>query len=106
MKPMTGEIGKLSTDGEQVGGFKYWTAIQNRDSLQTIVRASRFWLLKAVKTDKFQAEFYSHNPDDKLKLVYSTDVTVQLPSYEIDKMQSKAIEMDLGVFDWLQGFGR
>ncbi len=100
MKPMTGEIGKLSIDGEQVGGFKYWTAIQNRNSLQTLVRASKFWLLKEVNTDKFQADFYSHNPDGNLKLVYSTPVTLTLPEYEIDKMMSSVIEMNLGKFDW------
>lgn len=105
-QPMTGEIGKLSINGEQVGGFKYWTAIQNRDSLQTIVRASKFWLLREIYTDKFQADFYSHNPDDKLKLVYSSDVSVNFPPYELDKMTDGIIEMNLGTFDWLQGLGR
>mgnify|MGYP001584765003 CR=1 FL=1 len=106
MKPMTGEIGKLSLNDEQVGGFKYWTAIQNRNSLQTIVRASKFWMLKKADTTRFQADFYSHNPNGNLNLVYSTAVTIELPDYEIDKMQAKAIEMNLGVFDWLQGIGR
>ena len=101
MKPMTGEIGKLSLGGKQVGGFKYWTAIQNRNSLQTVVRASKFWMLEEVESNKFDAEFYSHNPDDKLKLVYSAPVTVDLPHYELDKMMSHVIEINLGVFDWI-----
>lgn len=106
MKPMTGEIGKLSLNGEQVGGFKYWTAIENRDTLQTRVIASKFWFLKEVDTHQLQAEFYSHAPDGNLKLVYSTDVTADFPEYELDTMMSQKIEMNLGTFDWLQGLGR
>src|SRR3990167_7442248 len=105
MKPMTGEIGKLSINGNQVGGFKYWTAIQNRNSLQTIVRASRFWLFEKVDTNTFQADFYSHNPDGNLHLVYSVPVTVDLPEYESDKMMSKILTFDLGMFDWMGGVG-
>ena len=103
MKPMTGEIGKLSLSGKQVGGFKYWTAIQNRDSLQTHVIAPRFWMLQEISTNKLEADFYSHNFNDKLELVYSANVTVSLPKYEVGKMMSKRIDMDLGTFDWLQG---
>ena len=29
MKSMTGEVGKLSLNGEQIGGFKYWTAVMS-----------------------------------------------------------------------------
>jgi len=100
MKPMTGEIGKLSIGNKQVGGFKYWTAIQNRNSLQTIVKASKFWVLEKVDTNQFQAEFYSHNPGGNLHLVYTTDVDVNLPDCELDKMMSKTIEMNLGTFAW------
>ncbi len=103
MKPMTGEIGKLSLNGKQVGGFKYWTAIQNRNSLETKVIASRFWLLKKVNGDKLQAEFYSHIPEGELQLVYSADAKINFPEYELNKMESKTIEIDLGKFDWLNG---
>jgi len=106
MKPMTGEIGKLSLGGEQVGGFKYWTAIQNRNSLQTKVMASQFWLLREVANNKFQADFYSHIPDGELRLIYSTEVMVDFPEHEIDKMVSKTIEIELGTFDWTQGIGK
>ncbi len=102
MKPMTGEIGKLSLDGEQVGGFKYWTTIQNRNSLQTKVIASKFWLLKEVKTNKLQADFYSRTFGGELELIYSASVTINFPEYEIDKMMHKSIEMDLGIFDWVE----
>ncbi len=100
MKPMTGEIGKLSLNGEQVGGFKYWTAIQNRRTLETRVIASRFWLLKEFNGNKLRADFYSHVPNDKLELVYSADVTIDFPEYDINKMMLNSIEMKLGVFDW------
>lgn len=100
MKPMTGEIGQLSLNGEQVGGFKYWTAIQNRRTLETRVIASKFWLFKEVNSNKLQADFYSHEPNDKLELVYSAGVTIDFPEYILDKTISHSIEMNLGMFDW------
>ena len=103
MKPMTGEIGKLSLNGEQVGGFKYWTAIQNRNSLQTRVVASKFWLLKEIDTGELKADFYSHNPDGELRHIYSADITTTFPEYEVDKMMSKPISLELGTFNWVQG---
>ncbi len=101
MKPMTGEIGKLSLDGEQVGGFKYWTAIQNRKTLETRVIASKFWLFKEVNGDKLRADFYSHVPNDKLELVYSADVSIDFPEHTLNKTISYPIEMNLGTFDWV-----
>ncbi len=102
MKPMTGEIGKLSLNGEQVGGFKYWTAIRNRTTGQTRVRASRFWLLREVEANTFNAEFYV-NTNEGLECVYSTEVTAALPQSTVNKMVDKVIEMNLGTFDWVQG---
>ena len=103
MKPMTGEIGKLSANGKQVGGFKYWTAIQNRNSLHTIVNASKFWLFEEGAGNEFLASFYSHNPDGNLRLIYEVDATIDLPEYTPDRMIARTIAIDLGVFDWMGG---
>lgn len=106
MKPMTGEMGKLSIDGQQVGGFKYWTAIQNRDTLQCHVVASKFWVLKKVATNNMKAEFYAFDFNDNLELIYQADATVDFPEYVLDRMISRKLDIDLGEFDWLQGLGR
>lgn len=99
MKAMTGEIGKLSLNGEQVGGFKYWTAIIKLNPLHSRVIASKFWMLKKVDTNKLKAEFYTEI-NGKLKLIREGEVTVNLPEYELDKMITQPIELDIGDFDW------
>ena len=100
MKAMTGEIGKLSFNGEQVGGFKYWTAIVKINPLHSHVIASQFWMLKKVDTDHLKAEFYTE-VSDSLKLVHSEDVIINLPEHELDKMITKPLRIDFErSFDW------
>ena len=102
MKPMTGEIGTLSVGDEQVGGFKYWTAIHNRDTGQTQVVASKFWLNKKPDSKKLDASFYFRT-DEGLDLAYNTKVTTKFPEYTLEKMTPSKIDMNLGKFDWLGG---
>ena len=63
-------------------------------------------MLQEISTKKLGADFYAHDFDDKLKLVYSADVTVNFPDYRLDQMESKRLEMNLGMFAWLKGLGR
>ncbi len=100
MNILSGEIGKLSLNGEQVGGFKYWTAVINKKNPSTHVIASQYWMFKKVDTDKLEAEFYTETRD-KPKLIYKREVTVKIPDCELDKMITSPIEMDLGSFSWL-----
>jgi hypothetical protein len=102
MKLMTGEIGKLELNGEQVGGFKYWTAIQNRDTNETKVIASKFWTLRKLDNGKYTAEFYSR-VEDKLELIYKAPVEIEFPEHEVNKTMTKQITLDLGKFDRIQG---
>lgn len=107
MIPMTGEIGTFSIDGEQVGGFKYWTASHNRNTGQTRVIASQFWLFEKP-TPELTADFY-YEEDEQLKPIYTRKVKVDFPNdvdspdFEFNKKITEVIEMDLGRFDWLQG---
>lgn len=98
---MTGEIGTISLNGEQVGGFKYWTALQNKDTGQSRVIASKYQLLKQVSSGEFNFKFYSR-VNDELSLVYSVKGTIQFPDLTVNKTIDKNIEIDLGVFNWVE----
>jgi len=100
MKAMTGEIGKLSQNGEQIGGFKYWTVLKQKNPPQTKVVAQKFWFFKDVKGE-VQADFYSQL-SNKLKLIYSKPVTLQIPEHQLNQMTTELLLMDLGNFDWSQ----
>jgi len=96
MNILSGEIGKLSFNGEQVGGFQYWTAMFNKDTKETKVIASKYWKFKDCPKE-LDAEFYSLV--DKLKLIHKTKVKVNLDCH-LDKMTIKPLELDCGVYDW------
>ena len=98
MIPMTGEIGVFYQDGGQVGGFKYWTAIHNRATKQTVVRASEFWINKEFNGN-LQAEFL-YRTDGGLETAYKTKAKVKLPKYELGKYTKKTIDIDCGEFIW------
>jgi len=97
---MTGEVGKLSLNGEQVGGFKYWTVVMRGKPPQTTVIASQFWMFEKVDSDRLVAEFYSLI-EGKYELIHTKEATIILPHHEMDKMTTVRLEMDLGGFDWL-----
>lgn len=98
MKAMTGEIGKLSQNGEQIGGFKYWTVLKYKNPSKTKVVAQKFWFFKNV-TGEVQAEFYSQL-SNKLKLIYTRPVTFIAPEYKLNQMTTELLLIDLGDFDW------
>lgn len=100
MKKMTGEWGKFSLNGEQIGGFKHWTAIIVKSPLSSRVIASQFWMFKKVDTNRLKAEFYAEKDDD-LKLIRSEDAIINLPEYTLDKMITRPIEITFeNAFDW------
>lgn len=102
MRRMTGEIGKLSLKGEQIGGFKYWTAIVQKKPPYTRVIASKFWMFNKPDTDKLTASFYYDTGDD-LKQVLEKEVTVKLPEqFELGKMIISPLTMVFeDGFNWL-----
>lgn len=101
MKSMVGELGKLSLNNEQVGGFKYWTAIQNKADMNTTIVASQFWMLKEVKIKKLQADFYM-NFKDRPKLIHSREVVAEIPAHELDTMTTSPLKMYIENFNWLK----
>ena len=101
-KTMTGEIGKLSLNGEQVGGFRNWTAITKITTpVKSHVIASGFWMLKKATTNKLDAEFYAEDAG-VLQLVSRGEVFVNLPpDYAIDTLILKSIKITFEEdFDW------
>jgi hypothetical protein len=100
MNILSGEIGKLSFNGEQVGGFKYWTAMYNKTTGETKVKASKFWKLKDCPNE-LEAEFYA-DTGDTLKLVRKLNVKVTFPECKLNAMITSPLEINLGVYDWLK----
>ena len=102
MRRMTGEIGKLSLNGEQIGGFKYWTAMVQKKPPYTRVVASKFWIFKKPETNNITAGFFYDTGDD-LKQVLEKEVTIKLPEkYELGTMMVSPLEMVFeDSFNWL-----
>jgi len=99
MKPMTGELGVLYQDNEQVGWIKYWTAIYNRDTHETIIRASQYKFLQDVDKGEFDIEFYV-KANDELESVHKAKATISLPARIPGKVYNRVIELNLGAFEW------
>lgn len=91
---MTGEIGKLSVEGRQIGGFKYWTAIVYPD--KTIVNAPLYWFFEQPPR-KLIADFYSDET-----LIYSKEVEIEPPDCALNKKINGTLTMSLGEFNWLK----
>ena len=99
---MTGEIGKLTLDGKQVGGFRNWTAfVQIKPPIKSWVIASGFWMLEKVNTNKLHADFYAED-NGELQLIKEGEVIVNLPlDYALDTLIVEPIEMTFEQdFDW------
>ena len=102
MKPLTGEIGKLTLDGRQVGGIRNWTAfVQIKPPTKSWVIASGYWILEKVNTNKLQAEFYSEGAG-VLNLIKEGEVIVNLPpDYALDTLIVEPLTMTFKTdFDW------
>lgn len=100
MNILSGEIGKLSFKGEQVGGFKYWTAVYNKDTGETKVKVSKYWKLKDCPQE-LEAEFYA-DTGDTLKLIHKLNVKVNFPECPLNKMITQPLTLDCGKYDWLK----
>lgn len=97
---MTGEIGKLSVNGDQVGGFKYWTAMVQKKPPRSRVVASQFWMFRKVEGELTASFFY--NLGDDLKLVLEKAVTIKFPEYELDTAINRPLVMEFeDGFNWL-----
>jgi len=98
---MTGEIGKFVLHGEQVGGFRNWTAlVQTVPPIRSRVIASGFWMFRKVNIDRMIAFFYSGEPS--FELVLEKEATIKLPDdYPLDRLVISPIEMTFDDdFDW------
>jgi hypothetical protein len=97
MKRMTGEIGSLKQNGEQVGGFKHWVAFYKPPL--TTIKVLQYWFFKKVE-GTLQGEFYTEIPDG-LKLVCEQDCLIKMPDCELDTMINKPLEIIfIKNFDW------
>jgi len=102
MKPMTGDIGKLTLDGKQVGGFRNWTVfIHLKPPIKSRVVASGWWMLEKVNTNKLVANFYAEDAG-KLQLIREGEVIINLPpDYALDTLIVEPVEITFEEdFDW------
>ena len=99
---MTGEIGKLTLDGKQVGGFRNWTTfVQIKPPIKSWVIASGWWMLEKTDTNKLIASFYAEGAG-KLQLIREGEVIIDLPpDYALDTLIVEPIKMTFETdFDW------
>ncbi|MBA7602016.1 hypothetical protein ES703_09101 [subsurface metagenome] len=101
---MNGELGVLSIDGRQIGGFLDWeldiglrevSASSARQYALTEwnARAHRFWMLEIPDTNAMEALFYFYK-NGKLLPASSNKVKVKLPSdYPLNTIINSTLEM-------------
>lgn len=77
MKILTGEIGKLSINGKQVGGFRNWRVVIDRDTRKTDIYTTSYWMLEKPDTN-MTASFYAEL-NKRLKIVKEGEVILNLP---------------------------
>ena len=100
---LTGEIGKLVIDGNQVGGLRGWTVfVETKPPIRSWVTAAGFWMRKIIETDKVLASFYRKDESGELKLVCERMATIKLPeSYPFDVVVPIVVELTFDEdFDW------
>ena len=97
---VNGEIGTLSVNGKQIGGFLNWEIkampaglIPGGQRVPTKATASGFWLFEAMpEGGKVEAAFYNR-AGNKLALINKADVLAFVPGSETDKLTYQEIEM-------------
>ena len=98
---MRGEIGTLTQNGRQVGGFLDWnieTLFEKSRGLpipKTLASARSFWMFEDCNEDEFKAVFYVRL-DGKLEVAQEVNVAVRFPGhYLLDKHIKAELEMEL-----------
>ena len=100
---LTGQLGTLSKDGRQMGGFLDWRISATLDTTRQTrwkaykergwrAKASRFWILEKLEGDEFYAIFYQRIRD-KLAIVSQLDVKVKVPNAPLNTIALGNLEM-------------
>jgi hypothetical protein len=100
---MTGELGVLKQNGEQIAGFTSWeinlrikplnTTGWQKNKVDTCkASADKYWLCAIPSGSKYQADFYQAT-HSKLVLVNSHEVVCTLPEASVNKLMNTPIEM-------------
>ena len=103
MRPLTGPVGKLTIDGEQVGGFRGWTTfVHIKPPIYSWVVAAGYWIDKVTKSKEATAEFYYEDDEGNLKVLYESKVHLDLPeTYPVGRMILDQLKISFkDNFDW------